>query len=92
MSEIKTFLLPDVGEGLTEAEILSWHVKRDKISMLQNIFHRFCNNIDIDKLVVVKIHTNLSIIYIFICSNHFHSQAQSHFRCCLSDASKTNNS
>ncbi len=27
MSDIKTFLLPDVGEGLTEAEILSWHVK-----------------------------------------------------------------
>ena len=27
MSEIKTFLLPDVGEGLTEAEILSWHVQ-----------------------------------------------------------------
>lgn len=27
MSEIKTFLLPDVGEGLTEAEILAWHVK-----------------------------------------------------------------
>jgi pyruvate dehydrogenase E2 component (dihydrolipoamide acetyltransferase) len=26
MSEVKTFLLPDVGEGLTEAEILSWHV------------------------------------------------------------------
>ena len=27
MSEVKTFLLPDVGEGLTEAEILAWHVK-----------------------------------------------------------------
>ncbi|MFN8167860.1 MAG: dihydrolipoamide acetyltransferase family protein [Candidatus Nanopelagicales bacterium] len=27
MSDTKTFLLPDVGEGLTEAEILSWHVK-----------------------------------------------------------------
>jgi pyruvate dehydrogenase E2 component (dihydrolipoamide acetyltransferase) len=27
MSEVKTFLLPDVGEGLTEAEILTWHVK-----------------------------------------------------------------
>ena len=27
MSDIKTFMLPDVGEGLTEAEILSWHVK-----------------------------------------------------------------
>jgi len=27
MSDVKTFLLPDVGEGLTEAEILTWHVK-----------------------------------------------------------------
>ena len=27
MSDVKTFLLPDVGEGLTEAEILVWHVK-----------------------------------------------------------------
>ena len=27
MTDVKTFLLPDVGEGLTEAEILSWHVK-----------------------------------------------------------------
>lgn len=27
MSEVKTFLLPDVGEGLTEAEILTWHVQ-----------------------------------------------------------------
>lgn len=26
MSEVRTFLLPDVGEGLTEAEILSWKV------------------------------------------------------------------
>ncbi len=23
---VKTFLLPDVGEGLTEAEIVAWHV------------------------------------------------------------------
>ena len=27
MAELKQFKLPDVGEGLTEAEILSWHVK-----------------------------------------------------------------
>ncbi len=27
MSDVKTFLLPDVGEGLQEAEILTWHVK-----------------------------------------------------------------
>jgi pyruvate dehydrogenase E2 component (dihydrolipoamide acetyltransferase) len=27
MSEVKQFRLPDVGEGLTEADILSWHVK-----------------------------------------------------------------
>ncbi len=27
MTDVKTFLLPDVGEGLTEAEILTWHVK-----------------------------------------------------------------
>src|SRR5882672_9084595 len=27
MGEIKRFNLPDVGEGLTEAEILSWSVK-----------------------------------------------------------------
>jgi 2-oxoisovalerate dehydrogenase E2 component (dihydrolipoyl transacylase) len=27
MSELKEFRLPDVGEGLTEAEIVSWHVK-----------------------------------------------------------------
>jgi 2-oxoisovalerate dehydrogenase E2 component (dihydrolipoyl transacylase) len=26
MSELKTFALPDVGEGLTEAEILAWRV------------------------------------------------------------------
>ncbi len=26
MSRLQTFTLPDVGEGLTEAEILSWHV------------------------------------------------------------------
>jgi len=27
MAEIKEFKLPDVGEGLTEADIVSWHVK-----------------------------------------------------------------
>ncbi len=27
MAELKQFRLPDVGEGLTEAEILTWHVK-----------------------------------------------------------------
>ena len=27
MSEVKQFRLPDVGEGLTEADIVTWHVK-----------------------------------------------------------------
>jgi 2-oxoisovalerate dehydrogenase E2 component (dihydrolipoyl transacylase) len=27
MTELKEFKLPDVGEGLTEADIVSWHVK-----------------------------------------------------------------
>ena len=27
MSEVKEFKLPDVGEGLTEADIVAWHVK-----------------------------------------------------------------
>ncbi|WP_455902110.1 dihydrolipoamide acetyltransferase family protein [Rhodococcus gordoniae] len=27
MAEVKQFALPDVGEGLTEAEIVTWHVK-----------------------------------------------------------------
>ena len=27
MSEVKQFRLPDVGEGLTEADIIAWHVK-----------------------------------------------------------------
>ncbi|MCB8914156.1 dihydrolipoamide acetyltransferase family protein [Rhodococcus rhodochrous] len=27
MAEVKQFALPDVGEGLTEAEIITWHVK-----------------------------------------------------------------
>jgi pyruvate dehydrogenase E2 component (dihydrolipoamide acetyltransferase) len=38
MSEVKTFLLPDVGEGLTEAEILTWHVKAgDVVTVNQTI-------------------------------------------------------
>jgi pyruvate dehydrogenase E2 component (dihydrolipoamide acetyltransferase) len=38
MTEIKTFLLPDVGEGLTEAEILAWHVKPgDEVAVNQTI-------------------------------------------------------
>src|ERR1700687_4941653 len=27
MAELKEFKLPDVGEGLTEADIVAWHVK-----------------------------------------------------------------
>ena len=38
MSDIKTFALPDVGEGLTEAEILTWHVKPgDTVTVNQTI-------------------------------------------------------
>lgn len=38
MSELKQFKLPDVGEGLTEAEILKWHVHPgDKITVNQII-------------------------------------------------------
>ncbi len=38
MSDVKTFLLPDVGEGLTEAEILSWHVQPgDTVTVNQTI-------------------------------------------------------
>ena len=38
MSDVKTFLLPDVGEGLTEAEILTWHVKPgDTVTVNQTI-------------------------------------------------------
>jgi 2-oxoisovalerate dehydrogenase E2 component (dihydrolipoyl transacylase) len=37
-SEVKTFLLPDVGEGLTEAEILRWHVQPgDTVTVNQTI-------------------------------------------------------
>lgn len=35
---IKEFALPDVGEGLTEAEIVNWLVKRgDKVAVNQAI-------------------------------------------------------
>src|SRR5260370_1206646 len=38
MSELKQFKLPDVGEGLTEAEIVKWHVQPgDKIIVNQII-------------------------------------------------------
>ena len=38
MSELKNFKLPDVGEGLTEADIVRWHVKPgDQISINQII-------------------------------------------------------
>ena len=38
MSDLKTFALPDVGEGLTEAEILSWKVKPgDTVTVNQTI-------------------------------------------------------
>ena len=38
MSEVKEFKLPDVGEGLTEADIVSWHVKPgDSVSINQVI-------------------------------------------------------
>ncbi len=38
MSEVKQFRLPDVGEGLTEADIVSWHVQPgDKVSVNQVI-------------------------------------------------------
>ncbi len=38
MTEVKTFLLPDVGEGLTEAEILTWHVAPgDAVTVNQTI-------------------------------------------------------
>jgi pyruvate dehydrogenase E2 component (dihydrolipoamide acetyltransferase) len=38
MSEVKQFKLPDVGEGLTEADIVAWHVKPgDAVSVNQVI-------------------------------------------------------
>ena len=38
MTDLKTFALPDVGEGLTEAEILTWHVKvGDTVTVNQTI-------------------------------------------------------
>jgi pyruvate/2-oxoglutarate dehydrogenase complex dihydrolipoamide acyltransferase (E2) component len=38
MSEVKQFKLPDVGEGLTEADIVKWHVQPgDKITINQVI-------------------------------------------------------
>ena len=38
MPQFKQFPLPDVGEGLTEAEILSWHVSPgDAVSVNQII-------------------------------------------------------
>ena len=38
MSEVKQFRLPDVGEGLTEADIIAWHVKPgDSVSVNQVI-------------------------------------------------------
>jgi 2-oxoisovalerate dehydrogenase E2 component (dihydrolipoyl transacylase) len=38
MSETRVFLLPDLGEGLTEAELVSWHVSvGDSISVDQPI-------------------------------------------------------
>ena len=38
MSEQKQFRLPDVGEGLTEADIVSWHVKPgDEVAVNQVI-------------------------------------------------------
>src|SRR6516164_5594540 len=38
MSELKQFRLPDVGEGLTEADIIKWHVQPgDKVTVNQII-------------------------------------------------------
>jgi 2-oxoisovalerate dehydrogenase E2 component (dihydrolipoyl transacylase) len=38
MSELKQFKLPDVGEGLTEADIIKWHVRPgDKVTINQII-------------------------------------------------------
>src|ERR1700758_5116806 len=38
MTELKEFKLPDVGEGLTEADIVAWHVKPgDRVEVNQII-------------------------------------------------------
>ena len=38
MTELKQFKLPDVGEGLTEADIVKWHVRTgDKVTVNQTI-------------------------------------------------------
>ena len=38
MTELKQFKLPDVGEGLTEADILKWHVQPgDRVTINQII-------------------------------------------------------
>src|SRR5713226_1155260 len=38
MTEVKEFKLPDVGEGLTEADIVTWHVKPgDRVEVNQVI-------------------------------------------------------
>ncbi len=38
MTELKQFKLPDVGEGLTEADIVKWHVRPgDKVVVNQTI-------------------------------------------------------
>src|SRR5580658_10800046 len=38
MSDLKEFKLPDVGEGLTEADIVRWHVKPgDQVTVNQII-------------------------------------------------------
>jgi pyruvate dehydrogenase E2 component (dihydrolipoamide acetyltransferase) len=37
MSEVRAFALPDVGEGLTEAEILRWHVRPGDVVKVNQI-------------------------------------------------------
>src|SRR5215469_3904964 len=38
MADVKRFRLPDVGEGLTEADIVTWHVKPgDRVAINQVI-------------------------------------------------------
>ena len=38
MTELKEFKLPDVGEGLTEADIVAWHVQPgDRVEVNQVI-------------------------------------------------------